>query len=70
MTNTDENRLSALEMALAHHEATVDALNDVVAEQWSVIDRLRKEVEFLRDRIGQLEYGGGEKPVDEKPPHY
>ena len=68
---TQEERLDALERALAHQDVTVDALNGVVAEQWTVIDRLKKEVGMLRDRLGQLEYETRKSPLDESPPpHY
>jgi SlyX protein len=68
--NTQE-RLEALERALAHQDVTLEELNGVVAEQWTVIDRLTKEIEFLRDRLGQLEYETRKAPTEDKPPpHY
>ena len=71
MEPTDADRLHALEMAVAHQDKVVEELNAVVTEQWTVIDTLRREIERLRDRIGQLEYEG-RRPASEDapPPHY
>lgn len=65
------DRIEALESALAHQDRLVEDLNGVLSEQWTMIDRLRKEVEHLRDRLGQLEYETRKAPADEAPPpHY
>lgn len=70
MTTTEE-RLEATESALAHQEKLVEELNGVVAEQWTAIDRLKKEVEHLRERMGQMEYElRRPSQADAPPPHY
>lgn len=62
------DRLEALETRSAHHERTIEALNDTVTEQWAVIDRLRREVANLAERLEDAASGPG--PVDRPPPHY
>ena len=46
--------------------------SDVTREQWDEIDRLKRQVERLKDRITELEQGVGGTPrlEDQKPPHY
>lgn len=71
MDRTDTDRIEALERAISHQDRVVEELNTVLAEQWSLLDRLRKEVEHLRDRLGQVEYEARKSPLDEAPPpHY
>ncbi len=69
MPETDnESRLVAMETALAHLEAQVQDLSDVIARQWDVIDRLGKRLDRAEALIGQhlagMEDTGGE---DQKP---
>lgn len=70
-TDTTE-RLAELEIRAAHAEQALHELSDVVREQWDVIEALKGRVERLRDRVGELERGGGGpgRTEDEKPPHY
>lgn len=66
-------RIQTLEETLAGHESTVDDLSDMVREQWDIIDRLKREIERLTDRMERVEDtpGGDNIPTGmEKPPHY
>lgn len=64
-------RLAELEIRAAHAEQALGELSDVVREQWDVIEALKGRVDRLRDRVAELEQGGGRsRPEDEKPPHY
>jgi len=65
------DRLTALEIRVAYQENTITALDEVIQEQFALIDRLKREVEQLRvqlesqpasAKVGSLE--------DELPPHY
>ena len=65
------DRLTALEIRVAYQENTITALDEVIQEQFALIDRLKREVEQLRTqlesqpasaKVGSLE--------DELPPHY
>jgi len=49
-----ERRLQALEMALAHHQAEMQDLSDVIAGQWQAIDLLVGRVERAEALIRQL----------------
>lgn len=71
MSGTDTDRIEALERALSHQDRVVEDLNAVLTQQWTVIERLRKEVDRLRDRVGQVEYEARKSPHDDAPPpHY
>lgn len=62
-------RIEALEIRLAHQDATVEDLNATITAQWRVIDTLSREVAILADRLqdlGRREPGMPEPP----PPHY
>ncbi|MBI1360751.1 MAG: SlyX protein [Alphaproteobacteria bacterium] len=68
---TQEDRLDALEMRIVHQDATIDELNATVTEQWKAIDRLSREVAFLRDQLAAAETAPGRDPREEPPPpHY
>lgn len=65
----DTDRLEALEMRVAHQDATIDDLNVTITSQWRKIDALAREVAGLADRLqdlGRREPGEAEPP----PPHY
>jgi SlyX protein len=68
---TDTSRLDALETRIAHHERMIEDLNQTITEQWKDIDRLKREVERLSDRLASAEASigpeGGEEPP---PPHW
>lgn len=57
-----DDRLIALETALAHAEAMLHDLSEVAATQADEIDRLRTETRRLALRIDRLEQGGDEDP--------
>ncbi|WP_298437370.1 SlyX family protein [Geobacter sp.] len=64
-------RLTDLEIHIAHLERTVQELNEVVFRQQRAIDRLEGELKGLREQV----LAGGasllKKPEEEEPPpHY
>ena len=64
-------RLIDLEIRLTHQEATLQALNDVIADQQRVIDQLRKEVETLKRQMRDMSPESIAAPWEEPPPpHY
>ena len=67
-----DGRLADLESRFAHTELVLQELSDVTREQWKEIDRLKRQVEHLKDRIAELERGDGGTPQveNQKPPHY
>ena len=67
----EDARLIDLEIRLTHQEATLQALNDVVATQQGVIDHLRKEVEALTRQLRAMAPADIAAPWEETPPpHY
>ncbi len=66
-----EARLDALEMRVAHHEATIDDLNAALTAQWDRIDRLQREIALLREQLREAEVRTTTSvPPDPPPPHY
>lgn len=61
-------RLDALETRLAYQDETIETLNQTITEQWALIDRLRREVAQLAERVEDA--ASGAAPVDRPPPHY
>lgn len=59
-------RLIELEMRLMHQENLLEQLNEVVTEQATQIDLLRRELARLREQALQ----GPSEDVNEAPPHY
>ena len=68
MTNELEERLVAIEMALANQEKITEDLNQVIIEQGCMIDRLVKQNQYLMTLAEQDTV----KPLSEEtpPPHY
>lgn len=62
---TDTSRIDDLEIRLAHQERMIEDLNSTVTRQWKEIDRLKREVENLSDRLANTP---GLAPQDEPPP--
>ncbi len=64
-----DDRLTALEELTAHQSKTIDELSEQLTEQWKVIDRMKRMLERLGERLETMESGTGDVPVT-KPPHY
>lgn len=65
------DRIEGLETALAHAEAAVEDLSDVVRAQGAEIEALRREVGRLtRTMAAMLEDVEEAAPANQKPPHY
>ncbi len=50
-----ERRVIALESALAHLQAELQDLSDVIAGQWQVIDRLGGRLDSAEALVGRLD---------------
>jgi len=63
-----ENRIIALEEKFYHLEKFVDELNNVVIDQYKLIDKQKEEIEKLK----QIATSGSnsEEIKNEPPPHY
>ena len=62
-------RVQELESRLAFQDDTIDELNRVVSDQWTLIDRLVRQVEVLEHRLTEAEDRLPPIPVA-PPPHY
>ena len=70
MNAADEERLAHLEILAAEQEKTIGELSAEIAEQWKMIERMRKKLDTLTERFLELEdQTRPETPVT-KPPHW
>lgn len=67
-----EDRITALEEALAHQQRLNEELSDLVATHSDKIAALEKRIRLLMERAAEAEAekGGGAYFADERPPHY
>lgn len=66
-----ESRLNELEIRYMRQEKTILDLSDVVYRQEVMLERLKREVEQLREQLGAMNAGGVEGSGEEPPPpHY
>ncbi|WP_321395419.1 SlyX family protein [Emcibacter sp.] len=73
MTQNPEDKLTGLEIKLAHQDQQIHDLSDMVTRQWHEIDRLKKALQKTESRLSLLEEDDsdtGNAPAYEKPPHY
>ena len=61
-----DERQTDFEMRLMHQEKLLEQLNEIVTEQQTQLERLRREVARLKDQLAQ----GTSEDVNEPPPHY
>ena len=72
MTQSDDIRLTDLEIQTAHLQKTVDELNEVVTKQANEISLLTRRVAILMERAASEEVATGEAApmADQPPPHW
>lgn len=65
------DRLTDIEIKIAHMEQAVNELSDVLYVQQQLIDRLEKGLEKLAENLASAGEGPARTDAaDEKPPHY
>jgi len=70
MTTNDE-RLSQIEQTITYQDQQIQDLSDMVSQQWTEIDRLKKRLAQAKQRLEILENPPEEGGMThEKPPHY
>lgn len=70
-TPTTSSRLDELEMRAVHQDQTIEDLNAAITAQWTLIERLERQVTRLAERVADAEQSAGQAaPVDRPPPHY
>jgi SlyX protein len=60
-------RLEALEVRAVYQDEAIEALNQTITEQWSIIERLKREIGQIGERLEEAASGVGS--VDRPPPH-
>lgn len=69
--STNEDRIAALEMALAHQDRVIEDLNAVILDQARRVERLERQAKLLADRLfaAEADLPGG-RSEDRPPPHW
>ncbi len=65
---TPVERLDALEVRIANQEQIIDELSEVTARQWSEIEALNGQIDYLKSKLHVLEDGIKNPPDKEAPP--
>ena len=65
-----ETRITDLEMLAAHQAQAIEDLSAMVAEQWKVIDAMRKRLDEISERFHSVEETALGRPENAKPPHW
>ncbi len=66
-----KDELLELQTQVSYQDDSMQQLNEVVTRQQADIDLLRREIDFLKTRMGELLSNLGEVGADnEPPPHY
>lgn len=67
---SDQDRIIDLERIVAEQDHVIGELSGEVAEQWKVIEGLRKKLELLTDRFLVLEEQTAPDIPVTRPPHW
>jgi SlyX protein len=70
MIADEPERMTRMEMLVTEHEKTIDELSGQIAEQWRVIEGMRRKLDALTDRFLVLEEQTAPDVPVTKPPHY
>ncbi len=65
-----EARITELEMIAAHQARTIEDLSAMVAEQWKIINAMRKRLDEMSERFQAVEETALGRPKNAKPPHW
>jgi SlyX protein len=63
-------RITELEMIVSDHARTIDDLSLMIAEQWKVIEAMRKRLDEMSERFQSVEENALGRPENVKPPHW
>ena len=71
MADKMEERIQALEEMVAHQDATIQDLSDVISKQWDSLQSYSVVVERLKARMSDIEDSVEQTPeANVKPPHW
>ena len=68
---SDEQRLTDLEIKIAHQDHTIEELHQVIYRQQKEIEQIEKKLSVLIQKFQEQQDGSPDiGPGDQKPPHY
>ena len=70
MTADTTDRLTRLEILVTEQEKVIEDLSGQIAEQWKVVEAMRRKLDALTDRFLLLEEQTAPDIPVTKPPHY
>ena len=66
-----EERMMTLEIRTTYQEKTIEALDEVIREQFELIDKLSEKLDLLQSRVEDMPAVLATQKTDyEVPPHY
>ncbi len=65
-----EERITDLEVHLAHQSRLLEELDEIVRRQADEIDVLRRRLAGAVQRLSEMQNQGDAPPASQKPPHY
>ena len=66
----NEERIMELEIKSAHHEDTIEQLNQIVIKQQLSIDELTRHIDRLKNQMSNLQESTSKEGPEPPPPHY
>lgn len=65
-----ENRVMELEIKNAHHEDTIEQLNQIIIKHQATIDNLVQQMDQLQNKLSSLQQSNSKEAPEPPPPHY
>jgi SlyX protein len=66
----DSERIARLEIRLTEQEAVIEDLNAALTAQWTVIDRLTRQLGRLQEQVEESAFRAASGAPEPPPPHY
>ncbi len=66
-----DDKITNIEMTLAHQDKVIAELSDVINDQWREIEALKRQLNKTNSKIEELESSAnGQDDANVKPPHW
>lgn len=66
----EQDELARLQLTLMDHEQVIEQYSDLLCNQQSQIDELRKQIDLLQKKLSKYDEIAEPLPSSERPPHY
>ena len=66
----EDDRIARLEIRLTEQEAVIEDLNAAITAQWTVIDRLSRQLARLQEQVEESAFRAASGEPEPPPPHY